>query len=82
MTALRDNSVTFYKNCRNFLRTRIDSKLSVRLQTIKMTSDGTRAICQRKITPITLERFPCYCKKQMDGSMAYTLTHVHHKMTP
>ena len=44
-----------------------------RVQTIKITSDVTRALSQRKIKLIPLVIFPCYCKKQIDGSFQWSI---------
>ena len=58
----------FYNNCQNS-RALIGSYVpifSIRVQTIKMTSDVTRAFTQRKTKPIPLVRFPYYGEKQID----------------
>ena len=63
----------FYNNCQNY-RVLIGSQLlSIRVHTIKMMSDETRALSQRKIKLIPLVNFPWYCKKQINGSFLWSV---------
>ena len=67
----------FYNNYQNSRALIGSYPLSIRVQTIKMTSDVTRSLSQWKIKPIPLIRFSRYCKnknkKQIDGSFIWSV---------
>ena len=47
------------------------TKSAIRVQTIKMTSDVTYALSQRKIILIPLVLFPRYCKEQIKSTAIF-----------
>ena len=47
--------------------------ITVKIQKTKMASDAKCALSQWKVKPIPLIFFPCYCKKQIDGSFLWSI---------